>query len=129
MADGHLVFVYGSLLKGLANDNLLRDAEFVSAGMTEAAYRLVDLGPYPGLVAGGHTSVMGEVYRVPEGLMDALDALEEHPDVYVRGQIRLADGLETLAYVLRPHLAGGRPEVVSGDWRAYLRQRNARAQS
>jgi gamma-glutamylcyclotransferase (GGCT)/AIG2-like uncharacterized protein YtfP len=123
MTGDSLVFVYGSLLKGLSNDGLLAEAEFLAAGATQAAYRLVDLGPYPGMVAGGATAVVGEVYRVPQRLLGALDELEDHPHVYVRTAISLADGREVLAYLLRPHLAEGRPEVASGDWRAYVQRR------
>jgi gamma-glutamylaminecyclotransferase len=126
MTTIHDIFVYGSLLKGESNHRLLAAAEFVGPGMTLPEYRLVDLGLYPGVVAGGTIAIMGEVYRVPVRLMPALDALEDHPDVYVRTPIRLAEGGEVLMYILHPHLAEGRKEVPSGDWRAYRRTRDGR---
>ncbi len=126
MADFVDVFVYGSLLQGEANHRLLAEAAYRGPGRTEPAYRLVDLGPYPGLVAGGRVAVAGEVYRAPRHLLAALDTLEDHPQVYVRTAIRLDDGREVLAYLLRPALAEARPEVLPGDWRGYRRQRDRR---
>src|SRR5579863_6153971 len=106
-----LLFVYGSLLRGEANHRLLETAEFVGPAGTPPEYRLVDLGPYPGLVAAGGTAVLGEVYQVPPGLIPRLDRLEDHPDVYVRSDIRLDDGRPVVTYLLREHLALGKPEV------------------
>lgn len=124
MADCNDVFVYGSLLQGEANHRLLAEAAYRGTGRTAPAYRLVDLGPYPGLIAGGRVAVKGEVYRVHPRTLAVLDALEDHPQVYVRTAIRLDDGREALAYLLRPALADARPEVLLGDWRGYRRQRD-----
>ena len=117
------VFVYGSLLRGESNHRLLRTARFLGPARTTPGYRLVDLGPYPGLLTGGHSAVQGEVYAVPPETMPALDRLEDHPEVYVRTKIRLDDGREVLTYLLREHLAEGKPEVAGGDWRAHLHTR------
>ncbi len=126
MATIYNVFVYGSLLKGESNSHLLAGAEFAGPAATLPEYRLVDLGAYPGVVAGGTAAILGEVYRVPDGLMPRLDELEDHPTVYVRTSVRLADGREALMYLLRPHLAERRKDVPSGDWRAYRRARDGR---
>jgi gamma-glutamylcyclotransferase (GGCT)/AIG2-like uncharacterized protein YtfP len=123
MAEWVEVFVYGSLLRGEPNHPLLRDAAWIGPARTVPAYRMVDLGPHPGMVGQGTTAILGEVYRVPKPALDALDALEDHPDVYVRTRIPLDDGREVLTYLLRPHLAAGKPAVSGGDWRAHLRSR------
>jgi gamma-glutamylcyclotransferase (GGCT)/AIG2-like uncharacterized protein YtfP len=123
MGDAVDVFVYGSLLSGEANHGLLREATFAGPARTPPAYRLVDLGPYPGMLANGKTAILGEVYRAPQRLMPALDQLEEHPDVYVRTEIRLEDGRAVVTYLLHEHLAAGKPEVPLGDWRTHLRTR------
>jgi len=117
------VFVYGSLLRGEKHHGLLQEATLIGPGRTLPAYRLVDLGPYPGMVAEGTRAVMGEVYRVPGRLMAQLDRFEEHPETYVRSAVRLSDGRQVVAYLLRPPLAAGHPEIKSGDWRGYLRSR------
>jgi gamma-glutamylaminecyclotransferase len=123
MADATLVFVYGSLLRGEANAHLLDGVDFLGPASTPAAYRLLDLGPYPGLVAGGSTAVLGEVYRVPANRMGALDELEDHPRVYIRMPIALDDGRAVVTYLLNAPFAAGKPEVASGDWRLHLRSR------
>jgi gamma-glutamylaminecyclotransferase len=118
------VFVYGSLLKGEANHHLLRGAEYLGPGRTPPAYRLLDLGAYPGLVADGTIAVAGEVYRVAASLLGTLDALEEHPTVYVRTAIRLEGGRDVWTYLLREDGPPDRPAVPAGDWRAYRKQRD-----
>jgi gamma-glutamylcyclotransferase (GGCT)/AIG2-like uncharacterized protein YtfP len=123
MARAFDLFVYGSLLRGEANHALLRGADLVRPARTPPTYRLVDLGPYPGLLQGGTTAVLGEVYRTPPHLLPALDKLEEHPDVYVRSDILLDGGHRVVTYLLRESLAQGKPEVATGDWRTHLRTR------
>ena len=118
-----VIFVYGSLLKGEPNHRLLLSAEYLGPGRTPPSYRLMDLGPYPGLLPGGATAVAGEVYRGQESLIGTLDALEEHPDVYIRTAIRLEDGREAWTYLLRRAAPRNRPEIQSGAWRAYRMQR------
>lgn len=112
-----LVFVYGTLLHGEGNHRLLERTHRVGPGATEPRYQLVDLGGYPGLVAGGRTQVHGEVYRVDQTVLDRLDELEGHPGYYQRQRLRLADGRDVEAYVLPPEEAVGCPRIASGDWR------------
>jgi gamma-glutamylaminecyclotransferase len=109
------LFVYGTLMAGEANAAELGGARFLGRARTTASYTLYDLGPYPGLVAGGSTAVDGELYDVPEERVPALDAFEEHPDVYRRAPIALADGRAAVAYLLVRRPAA--PSILGGDWR------------
>lgn len=111
------VFVYGTLLSGEPNHAALAGARFAGAAETAPAFELVDLGPYPALVAGGATRVRGEVYDVDEATLAALDAFEGHPDLYVRIRVTLADGTEAIAYAMPRARVAGRPRIASGDWR------------
>lgn len=111
------IFVYGTLLRGEPNHGAIAPARFVREAVTEPAFELADLGPYPALVPGGATPVRGEVYAVDAATLRALDALEEHPDVYVRTAIALADGARVQTYLLAQALAAGYPRIPSGDWR------------
>jgi gamma-glutamylaminecyclotransferase len=81
-----LVFVYGSLKRGFRNHGLLANCEFVGAGLTEARYRLINLGPYPALVetADEPLSITGELYRIDRATLSTLDRLEDEGVLYRR---------------------------------------------
>ena len=111
------VFVYGTLLDGEPNHRLLVSAALVGEARTEPTFRLVSLGAFPAMVAGGRTAVAGEVYEVDAGTLAGLDRLEGHTNFYERRRIRLEDGAEVLAYLLDEEQARGWPAITSGDWR------------
>jgi gamma-glutamylaminecyclotransferase len=117
-----LVFVYGTLLYGEHNHRHLTGARLVGAARTLPAFRLHDLGPFPGLVAGGEHAVSGEVYAVDEPTLAGLDRLEGTPDFYRRVSIVLADGAHTETYVLTPEQVAGFPVIASGSWRARTKE-------
>lgn len=79
----HLVFVYGSLKRGLCNHHFLQHGQFMGEWKTDAIYALVDLGAYPGLVS-GQRSIVGEVFAVDDATLAQLDLLEGVPDFYQR---------------------------------------------
>jgi len=112
----HRVFVYGSLMRGHANHHLLAGGRFVGNGRTPPRYTLVDLGPYPGMLAGGMTAVEGELYEVSAQTLALLDRLEEHPHVYERRPVTLASGEPVETYVLQPRHRNGAPEIRTGRW-------------
>lgn len=112
-----LLFVYGTLMRGEANAAWLDGARFLSVAQTPPAFTLVNLGPYPGLLANGTTCVGGEVYDVPDHLVPTLDAFEDHPTVYLRGSLALDCGQHAFAYFLRPQYAEGVPVLPGGDWK------------
>lgn len=117
------VLVYGTLLSGEPNHGLLADAAFVGLARTEPAFELVSLGPFPAIVPGGRTVVVGEVYAVDPPTLDSLDRLEGHPTFYQRRKLRLQNGDEVLAYLLTRDQARGRPRISSGDWRRARKDR------
>lgn len=111
------VFVYGTLLAGEANHALLASSRLISAASTRPTYSLYDFGPYPALVRGGTSEVLGELYQVEVATLAALDELEEHPEVYQRRCIVLAGGPRAWTYVMEPHQVEGARLIVSGSWR------------
>jgi gamma-glutamylaminecyclotransferase len=113
-----LVFVYGTLLFGERNHRHLTGARPIGAALTQPAFRLYDLGPFPGLVAGGEHAIIGELYAVDEATLAALDRLEDHPRFYRRVSIVLADGANVETYLLTPEQVAGHPIISSGNWRA-----------
>lgn len=116
-AAGRTLFVYGSLLRGERNHGRMEGAALLREATTEAAFDLVDLGPYPAMVRGGGTRVRGELYAVPAAMLGALDAFEDHPRLYRRSRIRLEDGSRVEAYLFPERLAASFPRIPSGSWR------------
>ncbi|MCA1962184.1 MAG: gamma-glutamylcyclotransferase [Desulfomonile sp.] len=114
------VFVYGTLLRGERNHHILRGSPCLGEARTEPAYMLVSLGSIPAMTRGGTTSVKGEVFEIPDDVLDALDRLEGHPDWYERTTIRLADGSSAEAYLMEPSKVEGCLVIASGDWREEL---------
>jgi gamma-glutamylcyclotransferase (GGCT)/AIG2-like uncharacterized protein YtfP len=119
------VFVYGTLLQGEGNHDILAGARFLGPARTPPGYALHDLGAFPGLVAGGEHAVEGEVYIVGPDTLARLDQLEGHPRFYRRAPIALEDGSAVETYLLPPDRVVGRPVITSGRWRARRRERVA----
>jgi gamma-glutamylaminecyclotransferase len=115
----HRVFVYGSLLAGEEHHDLLQRARMLGTGRTEPVYTLWDLGEYPALLAGGTTSVVGEIYAVDADLLAQLDEFEGHPALFKRETIVLADGTDAYAYLWQREPRGR--AIQSGDYRERAR--------
>lgn len=128
MADtAELLFVYGTLRPILATGapaRLVRDLEVVGPATVSGV--LLDLGPYPGLVA-GIGLVHGDLVRIDDpARLAALDAYEEcgGPTPLFRRERTIAtlpDGTAASVWVyrcLRPK--AGAAAIVSGDYQAHL---------
>lgn len=111
-----LVFVYGTLLRGQGNNRLLDGARFIERTSTAAAFSLYDFGGFPAAVAGGATSILGEVYEVDATTLARLDRLEGHPRMYCRTPITLRSGLCAELYLMTFEQVLGRRLIASGDW-------------
>jgi gamma-glutamylaminecyclotransferase len=112
------LFVYGSLLSGESHHDHLGASRLLGAASTEPVYTLVDLGPYPALLAGGTTSVSGEIYEVDADVLAALDDFEGHPDEYRRLPVQLVGDASAETYVLPREKARHARVIASGSWRA-----------
>jgi len=113
----HRVFVYGTLLTGMSNHELLSGAKRIAKqARTEREFDMYDLGSFPGLVRGGINAVVGEVYEVDSDTLESMDRLEGHPHFYHRTNIVLADGAHVETYLLRLEDVEGHPVVASGSW-------------
>ena len=113
-----MLFVYGTLLSGETSHALLDGAVALGPARTVAAFDLFELGPYPGLVAGGTTAIAGEVYELTVTHLAAIDVHEEVPRLFKRVMIELEDGRRADTYVLERDQVRGRRRIRSGDWRA-----------
>ncbi len=134
------VFVYGTLRRGEERDiNLLKPAPRY-VGQARVAGVLFDLGDYPGLQLGTHSSnhtfVCGEVYAISPALEDRLDEVEgiepEPNGEYLKRQVRVqvASGPSgakgeyvCLVYEVAADRAACCSVITGGDWVAYRLQR------
>lgn len=111
------IFVYGTLMRGYALHPLLaRGATYVGSG--EIRGRLLDLGRYPGLVA-GDGRVRGEAYRLddPE-LLRTLDHEEGYNFQRRTALVTLADGRCARVWVYQYRGPQGRAvPIPDGDFR------------
>ena len=117
-----LVFVYGSLRKGMGNHSVLnpRGSMLVDEYTTPPEYHLADLGYYPAVLKGGGTAIKGELYAVSQEVWEAVEYLEGYPSFYDRVELTTPHGVAIMYYL--PHDLC-RPEdndlVESGDWVEY----------
>lgn len=121
-----IVFVYGTLLRGMSRAHAMDEARFL--GLGEIAGCLYDLGSYPGLVE-GKGRIMGELYDVDEVTLESLDRIEgfktDEPafSLYIR-TLRQAtffnDGRnETVSVYLYNGEIGSREQIKHGDYRRF----------
>lgn len=81
---------------------MLSDARFLGEARTRACFRLLDCGPYPGVVPGDGV-VAGELYAVPDSAWEVLDRYEGVPELFQRHQVVLASGVEAWIYLMEEH--------------------------
>jgi len=82
------IFVYGSLKQGFPAHDFLEGGEFLGVGKLDG-YALYPVCSWPGIKSKkGHT-VIGEVFRIPIGLLESLDSYEGYPDLFDRKEVQL----------------------------------------
>ena len=95
-----LLFVYGTLKRGLRNHRLLAGQIFLGEVVTEPRYRVFDLGPYPGLVVDEANGlvVKGELWAVTGECLARLDLFEEEAHTFMRGLVAIPGREGVYAY-------------------------------
>ena len=116
--ESTLVFVYGSLRKGMSNSGVMGESTLISEWTTEPDYHLADLGYYPAVIPDGKTAIKGELYAVTSDVWRDIEYLEGYPSFYDRAELETPYGACVMYY-----LPYDRPEdhvlVRSGDWVEY----------
>ena len=76
--ERHLVFVYGTLMRGCTNHKYMAGQAFLGEARTVPGYRLHRISDYPGLIAAhdASTSVHGELWSVDRSGLQDLHRLE-----------------------------------------------------
>lgn len=121
----HVVFVYGTLLRGEHNNDALRTATFLTEARTKSRfYAMADFGAYPAVFSPGigeMGQVIGELFSVDGDTLCLLDELEGHPNFYRRELVPVEGGRDNWAwmYVLSARTVRSRSYkiVPSLDWR------------
>ena len=83
------VFVYGTLKKGLGNHYLLGDSEFIGEAVLHGASLYSYCSSFPSVSLEVDGIVKGEVYRIDEDTLYALDGLEGFPIFYNRSRVNV----------------------------------------
>ena len=123
-----LLFVNGTLMRGLALHANLEGATFLEAPRTAARYRIFSIGDvHPGMFevdegeAGG-ISVPGELYDMPDEVWARVE-LGEPPGLY-RGPVHLDDGRIVPGILFPREMTVGHREITEfGGWREYMEAR------
>ena len=127
----NIIFVYGTLLKGMERFNVLSNSQFIDHGYTEAI--LYDLGEYPAITKGNKT-VYGELYKIDDEILNVLDRIEGYfPDdldqsLYIRKEVDVTlfkDGSQTktLTYFYNQPITTNE-SISYGDYRRYIAEEN-----
>ena len=124
----HRLFIYGTLMPGLRLEAEMQGARFL--GAAQVAGRLVDVGRYPGFLA-GEGLVTGEVYKVDDAHLVRLDGVEgvapgdRAASQYWREEVTVTSGplqgQQVQTYVYNRPVDGCAP-IAHGDYRRYLRE-------
>ncbi|HEX7671216.1 MAG TPA: gamma-glutamylcyclotransferase family protein, partial [Polyangiaceae bacterium] len=117
------MFVYGLLLAGEREHDLILGAEFLGEAVTKPEYTLVDLGVYPALLSGGSGAVTGELYLVSRKQRFDVDVKKEVPILFQRIVVRLADGSNAETYAMKDDQVRGKRRLANGDWRGRFQPR------
>jgi gamma-glutamylaminecyclotransferase len=109
-----ILFVYGTLKRGLGNHPFIAGQHFIGAAITEPRYRLLDLGPYPGLIVdeANGLAVKGELWAVNDHCLRELDEFEEESHTFRRALVVIPGREGVFAYFWNRAVAEG---TKSGD--------------
>ena len=77
----HIMFVYGTLMKGQRNNHLLKDSVYLGDGVLQD-YMLYEVATFPGAVKRVGYKVYGELYEVDDDVKQIIDILEDVDNLY-----------------------------------------------
>ncbi|MCA0216396.1 MAG: gamma-glutamylcyclotransferase [Actinobacteria bacterium] len=116
-----LLFVNGTLMRGLGLHGNLQGAEFIAEMKTAPKYRMHDIGGvHPGMyeVEKDGVAVSGELYTLPIDVL--LRVIEGEPPGLYRGPVELADGRIVPGVLYDEAMAKKHPVIESGNWRDHM---------
>lgn len=118
------VFVYGTLKKGYGNNRLLTEAEYLGEAFVEGfrMYYSWGKGSYP-IVVPDKKKIKGEVYEIKDdrNILNNLDALEGHPNMYKRTPVKTECGQDVELYVWQHKIYDDNVEVPFNNYYEWSR--------
>ena len=125
----HKVFVYGSLLSGMGNHDILANSKLLGATNSPRRFLMVDLGYFPGVIEDDFMgdSVIGEVYEVDDVTLNRLNRLEGYNEILPSGGMYDRKEIDTefgkaLIYIYN-HSHSASRLVEKGDWRNHYNKK------
>ena len=121
--NDELLFVNGTLMRGLELHANLAGAELLEETATAPRYRLHSISDvHPGMYEVAEhedgASISGELYQVPTEVL--LRVIESEPAGLYRGPVQLIDGRMVPGILYARDLARAHPDITShGGWRQY----------
>ena len=125
------LFVYGTLLRKESNHQVLNGATLLySGGMLQA--KMYDTGNgYPAIELGEGSTIVGDIYEIPDHMWLDLDELEGHTgdsttDLYSKEIVKVQTEdvlIEVVVYTICDESMKVN-EIFSGDWKAYRQSRH-----
>ena len=119
------LIVYGTLLSGECNHHFCRNAVNITPCTVTGSIYDTGYG-YPAFLPEGKNVIKAELIEIPLKDWEAVDHLEEYPEVYDR-QIfpaKLSDGTEVSGWIYIMNTLPDMAEVIeSGDWKEYRRRK------
>lgn len=126
-AEGLQLFVYGSLLSGELHHFALEGCGLVGVARTGPGFRLVELQPFPCMVASGVRCVEGELYQINRHKLVELDRLKENGRLFHRRTIALSSGERAETYLMNEDQVRGRRRLHVDAWKDRFKPRSARS--
>jgi len=110
------IFVYGTLKRNESNHGVMKSfggTFLCEARTSHALFDLIDLGYFPGLIA-GHAYVSGELFKIDEQSIPHFDGFEGVPVLYKREEIEIdaEDGsiFVAIVYIYNEQITGQEKE-------------------
>lgn len=91
MKNTNLVFVYGTLMEGFGNNQIIQRHSGLKICEGTISGTMYDLGYFPGVRLGGAGLVHGEIWKVNASCMQSLDRLEGEGSLYKRKKVSVTD--------------------------------------
>jgi gamma-glutamylcyclotransferase (GGCT)/AIG2-like uncharacterized protein YtfP len=109
-------FVYGTMMSGQRDNDVLKAAELLGRVTTEPRYTLVDIDVYAVLIDGGTTAVHGELYLIDHMQLSLVDRACQVPHLFQRRAVTLVDGTTAETHFMTMDQVRGKRRLGHGNW-------------